>query len=125
MLVYHRTYVSEAILADGFRDGVGTYLTADTYHGVWVSDRPLGSNEGASGDVILAIEAPEDVLSPFEWVEEGKPYREWLVPADILNRCSIVEQTPDWMPEDDCVRRGLGLSERKPGWRPGNALWPD
>jgi len=24
-------------------------------------------------------------LATFEWVEEGKPYREWLVPAALLN----------------------------------------
>jgi hypothetical protein len=24
-------------------------------------------------------------LSEFEWVEEGKPYREWLIPAEVIN----------------------------------------
>ena len=26
----------------------------------------------------------------FEWVEEGKPYREWLVPAAVLNDAGAV-----------------------------------
>jgi hypothetical protein len=59
MRLYHRTYHHEAVMKRGFRDGEGTYMTADTHRGVWVSDRPLDSNEGAYGDVILAIDAPE------------------------------------------------------------------
>ena len=24
-------------------------------------------------------------LLDFEWIEEGKPYREWLIPAEVIN----------------------------------------
>jgi len=24
-------------------------------------------------------------LAEYEWIEEGKPYREWLVPAALIN----------------------------------------
>ena len=45
---------------------------------------------GASGDTLLRIEIAEDVLAAFEWIEEGKPYREWLVPAAILNAGTVM-----------------------------------
>jgi hypothetical protein len=31
------------------------------------------------------VELDETVLTPFEWIEEEKPYREFLVPASIVN----------------------------------------
>jgi len=66
MRLYHRTYHHEAILEHGFRDAEGTYLTTEKHSGVWVSDRPLNGNEGAEGDVVLAIEVPERDIAPFE-----------------------------------------------------------
>jgi hypothetical protein len=30
------------------------------------------------------------LLAAFEWVEEGKPFREWLVPAAVLNDAGTV-----------------------------------
>ena len=33
----------------------------------------------------MALEIPEEAISQFEWIEGKKPYREFLVPADILN----------------------------------------
>jgi len=57
---------------------------------VWLSDTPLHCNEGLSpdADVVFEIELqlPEAAMSNFEWVEEGKPYREWLVPAAVLHK---------------------------------------
>ena len=86
MLLYHRTYQAEAILAKGSKDGTGYYMTDRVWSGVWLSDRPLDANEGAHGDTLLAVEMPEAEALPYEWQEEGKPYREFLVPADIVNR---------------------------------------
>jgi hypothetical protein len=70
------------------------YLTAHEWEGVWVSNVPLDSNEGAEGDVLLLIRLdPSEVeLADFEWVEEGKTYREWLVPAAVLNRYGAVSE---------------------------------
>jgi hypothetical protein len=87
--LYHRTTAENAhsILIGGFRNADGYYLTDRKWSGVWVSDRPLDSNEGAEGDTLLKIAAgfTEAELADFEWIEEGKGYREWLVDAALLN----------------------------------------
>ena len=85
MICYHRTPFPQAILDNGFEDRRGTYLTTETLEGVWVSDVPLDCNEGAEGLTVLSVEVPEELLIPHEWVEKGKPYREFLVPAATLN----------------------------------------
>ena len=85
MKVYHRTFYSAAILREGFRDSTDTYMTTREHTGVWVSDCPLDENEGADGDVLLTLSVPIDVFAQYEWLEEGKPYRESLIPAAILN----------------------------------------
>jgi hypothetical protein len=73
------------ILNGGFYDATDTYMAIPPCTGVWVSDRPLDANEGAQGDVVLLVDIPEEVFAKYEWVEDGKPYREALVPAEILN----------------------------------------
>ena len=80
LTVFHRTTKDAAakILQGGFRDITGRYLTDREWSGVWVSDRPLDNSEGASGEALLQIDIAEDLLTAFEWVEESKPYREWL-----------------------------------------------
>jgi hypothetical protein len=93
MILYHRTHNTEAILRDGFRDEEGSYGLEDfTLRGVFLSDRPLDGNEGAGGDYLLEVTLPDDCcdLSYYELVEEGKPYREWCIPAEILNRSGTV-----------------------------------
>lgn len=91
---FHRTDAATEILSDGFRDGTGTYLTGEFHQGVWISDRPLDGNEGAADTYLLAVDVPHLVAARFdqdhEWIEDGKPYREWLVPADDLNRHAVV-----------------------------------
>jgi len=87
MRTYHRTFQADAILRDGFKDSTGTYLTDREHTGVWLSDRPLDINEGADGDRLLSIDIPEEVFRKWEeaWEESGKPYREALIPAQIVN----------------------------------------
>jgi hypothetical protein len=89
MIFYHRTTEASArsILHEGFRDSVGYFLTSQKHKGVWLSDVPLDCNAGAKGDVLLRVEMPMRGLKKrYEWIEDGKPYREWLVPAELLNR---------------------------------------
>lgn len=97
MRLYHRTTESAAvaILIGGFRDANDRYMTEQEYAGVWLADRPLDGNEGAAGDVLLAIEIalPDRVIAEFEWVEEGKPYREFLIPAALINTNATVQRS--------------------------------
>ncbi len=90
MILYHRTKAAVRILADGFCEGAGTYGTKITHRGVWLSDRPLDANEGAYGDVVLFVEIPDEVVAPCEWVQDIG-YREFLIPAHIVNRYRIRE----------------------------------
>jgi hypothetical protein len=55
--------------------------------GVFVSNKILDVNEGATGDDVLELTLPDDFdLDYWELIEEGKPYREWCVPGELLNR---------------------------------------
>lgn len=94
---FHTTDAAYVILRDGFRGGTGNYmLVGFTLTGVFLADRPVDSNEGAQGDQVLAVEFGDDVrLDEFELVEDGAPYREWCVPAEILNRHAMVRLLVD------------------------------
>ena len=101
--LFHRTSKknAETIIANGFRDGEDRYHTNSHHRGVWLSDRPLDSNEGAWGDTIIAVEFDDpDAIAEFEWIEDEKPYREWLVPADRINGVARMKV----IPEDDTVQ---------------------
>ena len=96
---FHRTDNANAILASGFKDGTGNYLTTSEYSGGWLSNVPLDANEGTFGETLLLVELEisEEELSQYEWIEEGKGYREWLIPAALINtkgKVRIVEE-PD------------------------------
>jgi hypothetical protein len=88
MRFYHRTTKAnaQAIIAGGFRDGEGTYMTDTRHRGVWLSDVPLDENEGAGGEVVLSFEMPEELAADYEWIEDGKPYREFLCPTELVNQ---------------------------------------
>ncbi len=75
--------------------GVGRYLTDREWRGVWLLNVPLDVNEGAEGDTLLRVVIPVRVIAEFEWIEEGKSYREWLVPAQLLNEHSRVRVVED------------------------------
>ena len=76
---------AEAILKEGFRDGTGYYLTDREHTGVWICDKPFDESYQDDTNTLFGIEIPEEDISDLERVEEGKPYREWLVEASILN----------------------------------------
>src|SRR5688572_14838625 len=108
-ILYHRTRrdSAEAILREGFRDASGFYMTTEETTGVWLSDVPLDGSEGAKGDVLLRVHLSLDLdaLAAYEWVEDedvdetgkswAKRYREWQVPADLINRHARVEVVED------------------------------
>jgi hypothetical protein len=92
--LWHRTRADNAaaILRDGFRDGTGTYLTDRKFTGVWLSDQVLDANEGAICDTVLRItlDCTDGEIREFEWIEEGKRFREFLVPAAFITERGIV-----------------------------------
>lgn len=99
---FHRTTraAADAILAGGFRDGSATYLTDQIHKGVWLSNVPLDCNDfGAiGGDVLLlvSIALSDAERDAYEWVEEGRSYREWLLAAALVNeRATVREVTED------------------------------
>ena len=99
MICYHTT---DAILRDGFRDAIGSYGFVNVeLTGVFLGDKPMDINEGAKGDQVLRVEVPNDVdLGEFEIIEDGKPYREWCVPAALINKRSTVTLMTDDELED-------------------------
>ena len=99
MKLWHCTFAANEIIESGFRDGFGDYLTLHEHGGIWFSDTPLDANEGACGDAYLMIEIPEELIEIYEWIEEGKGYREFLIPADLANRHGppqLVSEADGW-----------------------------
>jgi len=90
---------AEAILKEGFRDATGYYLTDQQHTGVWVSGEPFDGQYLNDANTLFAIEIPEDAISEFEWVEEAKTIREWLIPAALLNSYGPPVVTGDY--DDD------------------------
>jgi hypothetical protein len=96
MDLYHRTTAERAtnIIANGFRDTTGTYMMDVEVTGVWLSDVPLDINDGGSAEhntmLRVKIDLPEEDLADWEVVEEGKRYREWVIPAEVINRLGSV-----------------------------------
>jgi hypothetical protein len=90
MKLYHKTMAEAArtILLDGFQDRTGYYMTETLHAGVWLSDSPLDVNSGGLGGeslLVVTFDGPEGEIADFEWIEEGKGYREWLIPAALVN----------------------------------------
>lgn len=84
MKLYHRTGEAEQILREGFRESVVNW---DGWRGsgVFFSNVPLDANEGADGgDELLGIDIPDEEVTPYEIVQHGCPYREFLVPLSVV-----------------------------------------
>ena len=90
MKLYHTTNKAKEILRRGFKDGSGYYLTHYLWKGVWFSNIPcfagLDSDRGANGETRLEIQIPFNIIRKYEWKEEGKPYREFMIPAKLANK---------------------------------------
>jgi len=116
MRLFHRTSKESAtsILRDGFKDradptgtNLGFYNQIPEIKGVWFNNVPLDGDEGR----LLLLEIPDKVVQqldttvrmglwgrsslvtrsnvpdgPPEVVDEGKPYQEYIVPAEIANQ---------------------------------------
>jgi hypothetical protein len=112
--LYHRTTTdrAEAILREGFRDGSANHSAGDVPNGVWLSNRPRDCVDIAYlGDALLRVtlNQSEGALDQYEWKsesirmpgedwvpdEEGKGYREWLIPSQVINADSTIELLDD------------------------------
>lgn len=101
MRVYHRTSraAAERILRAGFCDDA-----ALIEYSLWVSVPPydIASLPLGKREALLAVDLPEHELAPYEVQTElpagverppigpGGDYREWIVPAAILNQWPVV-----------------------------------
>ena len=96
MKLFQRTTTEAAVrvLSNGFRDGEGYDMTTreeegDPWRGVWLCDRPFvyrADRLPPGQGVLLSISMPDDVVGKWERIEEEKPYRQFVVPSDIVNR---------------------------------------
>lgn len=92
---YHITTQASAvaILERGFDDGEGQYLTDSRHKGVFVTDDPEKCYQGDFGQpVVLQVTLRLDgnSLARYEFVEKDKGYREWCIPASVINKHAIV-----------------------------------
>jgi hypothetical protein len=94
-IFYHRTnaHNAHAIIESGVRNSTGHFLNNRTWTGAWLSSIPIYSEHGAEGDALLMVklEIDDQELARWEWAAEGRSYREWLIPANIINRCATFE----------------------------------
>jgi hypothetical protein len=94
-IFYHRTnaHNAHAIIESGFRNSTGHFLNNRIWTGAWLSSIPVDSEHGAEGDALLMVklEIDDRELARWEWAAEGRTYREWLIPANIINRCATFE----------------------------------
>ena len=108
MKLFHYTSAKNAanILKKGFRDTTRSYMMSTTVTGVWVFDKMSGESEAALADVVFQIEVKisKRDLDFYEVKEEGKPYREWCVPARLLNNGKIV-RLPDVTATGNILKR--------------------
>jgi hypothetical protein len=112
MIYYHTTDAADAILRDGFRDRTASHGFATfVLTGVWLADIPLDVNEGAKGGQVLQVDLPDDVnLADFELIYEGigMGYREWCVPAALINEhATVMLLNDDEVDEVEARFRGL------------------
>jgi hypothetical protein len=97
MRLYHVTdrASARAMFADGFEDSEVIHDNRELQIGVWPADRALAGEEDAGPrlgpllEVALEIELPAEVLETYERQEEGKPYREFGMPAELVNRYEV------------------------------------
>jgi len=90
--LYHETARENiaSILAEGFRDGGPEPYAPGHNYAVYVADKPPRFRSGPSW-ALLAIDADlsETELARYAYNRRAwsvNPYREWRVPAQVLNR---------------------------------------
>ena len=90
MRLYHRTtrVAAHTILAHGFRDAWGYYLTDRLWYGVWLSDLS-SDDEDRDAEVLLAVDldVPDGDLAEYAWLLNlATGYRKFLLPAALIKQ---------------------------------------
>jgi hypothetical protein len=115
MRLYHVTDrdSAKAISEDGFKDAEVIHDDSELLIGVWLADRCLAGEDdvgprlGPLPDVALSVELPAETVARYERKDRGKPYREFCVPARLLNEYEI-ERVQDLEDVDVSERRRRG-----------------
>ena len=108
MRLYHNTTAAsaEVILSEGFRDREDRHPLLDRrFRGVWLIDRPDAIDANAVRDTWLVVDIPSRIVRNFEFPEgvsvdeppgvEPKGYREFMIPADVVNQYGVRLATED------------------------------
>lgn len=98
MLLYHATSRNAAarILTEGFVDQTGQYLTTSPHTGVWLSDIPEFYIQGAEALLEVELQITEGAIAKYEWINEPPwGYREFLIPASVVNRGTVRSVSDD------------------------------
>jgi hypothetical protein len=97
MRLYHVTDrgSAERIAEQGFEDSEVIHDDEELLIGVWLADRCLAGEDdvgprlGPTPDAALWLDIPADQAEPYERTDPEKPYREFCVPADVVNQHKI------------------------------------
>ncbi len=116
MRLYHGTTLANAeqVARNGFQDvtsNFGLYNAASgepvNTTGVFFSDLVLDENEGICSEAYFVLDIPNEHLASYEWMEEGKGYREWCIPAALANSFFANRTIYSWedVPESSATTR--------------------
>lgn len=87
---YHRTSKENgrAIVESGFQNSTGYLFGNRAWTGVWLTSMPLDQVAETESDTLLKVKlhVSERELARWEWTGEKRCFREWLIPAALLNR---------------------------------------
>jgi hypothetical protein len=93
---------TDSIVAQSITSELGQITSAQTYAVGLMSTKYLCPPERPKLEGYLSASRNP---STHEWMEDGKPYREWLVPADLINTRATVTLLSD----DELDRMGVPI----------------
>ena len=121
MRLYHGTTLANAeqVASSGFQDATGNFGLYSAVSnepvnttGVFFSDLVLDENEGVCSQAYFVLEIPGERLASYEWIEEGKGYREWCIPASLANSFFTDRTIYSW---EDVPESGAAAREENRG----------
>lgn len=122
MKFYHITTNKNAklIVKNGFKDGVGSYGVVDSKtgqskisKGVFLSNEVFLQRIKDEDDCVFVINIPVGEIKQYEWIEEIKSYREWCVPAKIINKYFIDRKTHSSYDDSLYKKQGIKIPFNK------------